>query len=301
MLLTEAAARWTAGEKRQVEKHIPRLTDALFREMVYFEPLGLVTPTHLHRFMDKYADEARCLFEPPFKNPTTPEEIAENRREIRAFILHAIEQGTVPRREDDPELYAPALWLAADVWRTRMAYKQAYRHVWTISGQTEPFPEEIMEFDPSMMTDADRAYDEAALAAFARQAERNAAVAAAIGPPGGASAPGDAAASAATDAAKAAGGTGDAQTARPDAPTAEGEEPEDRQPLQATEHGSPEDSPLPDADRFDWPGKTHFESPREMMRPYLEKIGRLDLLEQYSDEILRYGEPVEYRIDGKWR
>ena len=63
------------------------------------------------------------------------------------------------------------------------------------------------------------------------------------------------------------------------------------------------DRPVPEdwADHVTWDGKEQTMSPRDMIRPHLEAIGRLDLLDQYSDEIIQYGPIVRRWIGGKLR
>lgn len=283
ILLTQAVARWQGDDKRHVERHIPRILDALYREMIEFEPVGLVTQVHLMRFMRHYHNEIQCLFAKPFNLIKTPEQEAAQRAEVRAYITWLLEMGTVPRREDEPERYEQALKIVIAVRLAETAYQQAHTHVWSLDGGTGT-PPTAPGSDWSLMSQDEQALVKRVRATWATRAARYREATA------------TAAAALAAQAA-----AGPQRAAPPSEPTATADDAEERSTLQALEYGSPEDVPLPDADRIDWPGKQHHESPRDMMRPYLEKIGRLDLLEHYSDEIVQYGERVEYKIDGKWR
>lgn len=281
--LLQAVVRWVGDDKRRVERHIPEILDALYREMIEFEPVGLVTQAHLLRFSKQYFGEIRCLFANPFNGITTPEQKAAQRTDVVDYINLLKSAGVLPRRELEPENYNRALITAFDMRQAEMAYQQAHTHIWRLRGGVGTPPTQPST-DRSLMGKEELDCIDAARAACAARLERH-----------------RKADEEAEKQAAQARQPNPGPAPSPDARAGAEEAAEERPMLQAVEYGSPEDVLPADADRIDWPGKKHHESPRDMMRPYLTKIGRLDLLDGYSDEIIQYGAQVEYNIDGKWR
>jgi len=269
--LDELYARWNGPDKKLVEKNLRRSEALLFEEMVEFEPVGFVTPTRLLRFFVQYKREIPFLFVPPFIPAMTPANTDDYTRR-RAETLASLKiEGAIRPTKPGPTpnaAYLESVEIVHTVARTRTAYDLAYQHRWKRNGGTgePPLPP---GWDYSACTERELAM----LRENAESTARNAAF----------------------------------WTEHKARELAAGV-----QPTLVVPPTLPRPTPA-SGQRVDWWNKSHWtdnvtwdgmkqrQSPREMMRPTLERIGRLDLLEGYSDEIVRYGPVVRRMINGTLR